>query len=62
MRQQPPSSGAQKELTLMSGQPKVPYALKRATIEDANDLAAFERSVADPKLYGPSLDLAGAIE
>jgi ribosomal protein S18 acetylase RimI-like enzyme len=46
----------------MSGQPNVPYTLKRATIEDANDLVAFEHRVADPKLYGPILDLAGAIE
>jgi ribosomal protein S18 acetylase RimI-like enzyme len=46
----------------MNGQLNVPWTLKQATIEDADELVAFERRVADPKLYGPSLDLAGAIE
>jgi hypothetical protein len=46
----------------MSGQPNVPCTRKLATIEDANDLVAFERRVADPKLFEPRFDLADAIE
>lgn len=38
------------------------FALKQATVEDVDALIAFEQRVADPKLYGPALDIAGATE
>jgi ribosomal protein S18 acetylase RimI-like enzyme len=37
-------------------------ALVPATIKDVDTLVAFERKVADPKIYGPTLDLAGALQ
>ena len=37
-------------------------ALEPATIMDVEALVAFERGVADPKIYGPTLDVAGAIQ
>ena len=33
-----------------------------ATVKDANTLAAFERKVADPKIYGPPLEVKEAIQ
>lgn len=36
-------------------------SLRRAIAEEANTLVDFERKVANPKLYGPPLDLEGAI-
>ena len=36
--------------------------LQQATAQDATTLVAFEHKVADPKIYGPKLDVAGALE
>ena len=36
--------------------------IEPATLNDANTLVAFERKVADPKIYGPPLGVQGAIK
>jgi len=36
--------------------------LEPATVEDVDTLVAFERKVADPKIYGPTLDAQGALQ
>ena len=38
------------------------YTFELATDKDAATLVAFERGVADPKLYGPPLDLRRALQ
>jgi ribosomal protein S18 acetylase RimI-like enzyme len=35
-------------------------AFKPATVYDVETLVAFERNVADPRIYGPTLDIQGA--
>ncbi len=37
-------------------------ALELATVNDVDTLVAFERKVADPKIYGQPLDFQGALE
>ena len=36
--------------------------LEPATVEDVDTLVAFVRKVADPKIYGPTLDAQGALQ
>jgi hypothetical protein len=38
------------------------FALELATVKDLDTLVAFERKVADPKIYGQPLDFQGALE
>src|SRR5258708_16524083 len=35
-------------------------AFEPATVNDVDTLIAFERKVADPRIYGPTLDVQGA--
>ena len=37
-------------------------ALEPATVKDVDTLVAFERKVADPRIYGPALDVQGALQ
>jgi ribosomal protein S18 acetylase RimI-like enzyme len=37
-------------------------ALEPATIKDVDTLVAFEQKVADPKIYGPTLDAPSAVQ
>jgi ribosomal protein S18 acetylase RimI-like enzyme len=37
-------------------------AFEPATIKDVDTLVAFERKVADAKIYGPTLDVPGAVQ
>lgn len=37
-------------------------ALEPATIKHVDTLVAFEQKVADPKIYGPTLDAPGAVQ
>jgi ribosomal protein S18 acetylase RimI-like enzyme len=38
------------------------FALEPATIKDVDTLVAFEQKVADPKIYGPTLDAPGVVQ
>jgi hypothetical protein len=36
--------------------------LQPATLQDVETVVAFERKLADPRIYGPMLDVPGALE
>ncbi|MBV8176102.1 MAG: GNAT family N-acetyltransferase [Verrucomicrobia bacterium] len=43
-------------------EPLKQFVLERATVADVDTLVAFERKVADPRIYGPTLDAQGALQ
>ena len=40
----------------------IQLALEPATVKDVDTLVAFECKVADPRIYGPALDVQGALQ
>jgi ribosomal protein S18 acetylase RimI-like enzyme len=47
-------------MPLSKKEPLMQLAFEPATVDDVDALVAFERKVADPRIYGPTLDIQSA--